>query len=181
MKQWGWFDAFEKAIELLPVELDKVHEFQTQVSRSQAGVAKARFEYVFHMAHCIRCRRRLVASDAILIIEERLKNDSANMRTSYKLHKSVIGDLQLRLAKQPRFHDLSEGKKAASAMQLCGPFSSKSIGPNGRCNEIVTKSERPASRRAFAGWSRQPDVLTSWARSGTGFGCTARLGFALVV
>jgi len=79
LKQWGWFDAFEKAIELLPVELDKVHEFQTQVSRSQAGVAKARFEYVFHIAHCIRCSRRLVAPDAIPIIEERLKNDSANM------------------------------------------------------------------------------------------------------
>ena len=120
--------------------LDKVHEFQTQVSRSQAGFAKARFEYVFHMAHCIRCSRRLVAPDAIPIIEERLKNDSANMRTSYKLHKSVIGDLQLRLAKQPRFHDLSEEKRPR---RRCNSAGLSRASPSGLMDD-ATKLSRKA-------------------------------------
>ena len=34
LKEWGWFDAYEKAVEIMPVGLPKVHEFQRQVSRT---------------------------------------------------------------------------------------------------------------------------------------------------
>ncbi len=78
LKRWGWFDAFEKAVELMPVGPAKVGEFQIQASRAQSELLKARFSYSDHMAHCIKCSRRLVAADAISTIHERLENDFPN-------------------------------------------------------------------------------------------------------
>ncbi len=75
LKRWGWFDAFEKAVELMPVGPDKVGQFQIQASKAQSELLKARFSYADHMAHCMKCSRRLVASDAISTIQERLEND----------------------------------------------------------------------------------------------------------
>ncbi len=29
-KEWGWFDAYERALELIPVGMPHVHEFQKE-------------------------------------------------------------------------------------------------------------------------------------------------------
>jgi len=50
LKEWGWFDAYEKALELMPVGLPQVHEFQQEARHAHAELAKARHAYVEHMA-----------------------------------------------------------------------------------------------------------------------------------
>jgi hypothetical protein len=75
LKKWGWFDAFEKAVEIMPVGLSKVHEFQMQVNSSYSALQNARHAYSEHMATCLKCSRRLVTPDAIPTIYERLEND----------------------------------------------------------------------------------------------------------
>ena len=76
LREWGWFDAFEKAVEIMPVGPPKVHEFQNQVRNSESALVKARYAYTDHMAHCIVCSRRLVVPDAIETIHEKLKSAS---------------------------------------------------------------------------------------------------------
>ena len=78
LKQWGWFDAFEKAVELMHLGPAQVHEFQVQARKAQSELLNARFAYSDHIAHCVRCSRRLIASDAIPMIQERFENDGAN-------------------------------------------------------------------------------------------------------
>ena len=43
LKEWGWFDAFEKAVENIPVGLSKVSEFQAQVKSAESALFKARY------------------------------------------------------------------------------------------------------------------------------------------
>ena len=76
LRQWGWFDAYEKAVEIMPVGLPKVHEFQRQVKNAESALFKARFAYTEHMVHCVVCSRRLVVPDAISIIHEKLSEVS---------------------------------------------------------------------------------------------------------
>lgn len=76
LRQWGWFDAFERAIEIIPVGLTKIHEFQRQVKSAESSLFKARHAYADHMAHCLVCSRRLVAHDAISQIQEKLRCES---------------------------------------------------------------------------------------------------------
>jgi hypothetical protein len=76
LKEWGWFDAFEKAVEIMPVGLPKIHEFQMQVKSAESALVKTRHAYSEHMAHCIVCSGRLVTPDAISLIRERLKEAS---------------------------------------------------------------------------------------------------------
>jgi hypothetical protein len=76
LKEWGWFDAYEKAVEIMPVGLPKVHEFERQVKNAESALVKARYAYADHMAHCLVCSRRLVVSDAISIIHEKLKESN---------------------------------------------------------------------------------------------------------
>lgn len=78
LKRWGWFDAFEKAAELMHVGPVQVQEFQAHARRVQSELLKARFAYSDHIARCIKCSRRLITSDAIPTIEERFENDNAN-------------------------------------------------------------------------------------------------------
>lgn len=73
LKEWGWFDAYEKAVEIMPVGLPKVHEFQMEVRNAQSALFKARYAYSEHMAHCIVCSRRLVIPNAISAIHKKLK------------------------------------------------------------------------------------------------------------
>src|SRR5690242_18227319 len=73
LKEWGWFDAYERALELLPVGPGEVHAFQTEARQAQSELFKARHAYVEHMAECPLCSRRLVTPDAVAIIRERLK------------------------------------------------------------------------------------------------------------
>lgn len=75
LKGWGWFDAFERAVEIMPLGPIKVHEFQTKVRDAESELYKARYEYSDHMAHCVICSRRLIPPDAIPTIQERLEND----------------------------------------------------------------------------------------------------------
>ena len=75
LKEWGWFDAFERAVEIMPLGPAKVHEFQTRVKDAESGLFQARHAYSEHMAHCTICSRRLVTPDAISAIRERLDND----------------------------------------------------------------------------------------------------------
>jgi hypothetical protein len=70
--EWGWFDAYERAVEIMPVGFPKVHEFQKQARHAESVFFKARHAYVEHMAHCLTCSGRLVMHDAISIIQERL-------------------------------------------------------------------------------------------------------------
>lgn len=67
--RWGWFDAYARAAEMMPVGLPKSLEFERQARVAETLLYKARFAYADHMAHCVDCSRRLVAPDAISIIE----------------------------------------------------------------------------------------------------------------
>lgn len=76
LKEWGWFDAFEKAVEIIPVGMSKVSEFQAQVKSAESALCKARYAYAAHMAHCLVCSRKLVTPDAIATIHEKLNSES---------------------------------------------------------------------------------------------------------
>jgi len=53
LKEWGWFDAYERALELMPVDLSQVHEFQVEARHAQTELHKARHAYVEHMTECL--------------------------------------------------------------------------------------------------------------------------------
>ncbi len=72
LKEWGWFDAYERALELMPVGPPQVHEFQKEASHAHAVLIKARHSYVEHMASCLVCSKRLITSDAVVTIREKL-------------------------------------------------------------------------------------------------------------
>ena len=72
LKEWGWFDAYEKALELIPVAFPRVHEFQEEAHNAHLELIKARHSYIEHMASCLVCSRRLIASDAVVTIREKL-------------------------------------------------------------------------------------------------------------
>ena len=78
LRQWGWFDAFRKALEVMPVGLPKVDEFQRQVRSAESSLYEGRHAYADHMAHCVVCSRELVSADAIPQILEKLKAVSAD-------------------------------------------------------------------------------------------------------
>ena len=65
-------DAYEKALELIPVNLSQVHEFQKEAHHAHSELVKARHAYVEHMANCLACSRRLINSDALVTIREKL-------------------------------------------------------------------------------------------------------------
>lgn len=73
LRHWGWFDAFERAVEIMPLGPAKVDEFQAQVKNALSELSKARYAYSDHMAHCMVCSRRLVDPEAISRINERLE------------------------------------------------------------------------------------------------------------
>ena len=72
LKEWGWFDAYERALELMPVGPPRVHEFQVEANHAHSELIKARHAYVDHMARCLVCSERLVTSDAVVTIREKL-------------------------------------------------------------------------------------------------------------
>jgi hypothetical protein len=72
LKEWGWFDAYEKALELMPVGPPQVHEFQQEAHHAHIELIKTRRAYIEHMASCLVCSRRLITSDAVVAIRERL-------------------------------------------------------------------------------------------------------------
>ena len=78
LKEWGWFDAYERALELLPVGPAQVHEFQTEANHAHAELLKSRHAYVKHMAECLVCSRRLVIPDALIMIREKLQSSNIN-------------------------------------------------------------------------------------------------------
>ncbi len=78
LKEWGWFDAYERALELLPVGYSQVHEFQTEAQHARIELTKARNFYVEHMSRCLKCSRRLVAPDALFAVREKLHNSQLN-------------------------------------------------------------------------------------------------------
>lgn len=77
LKEWGWFDAYERALELIPVGMPHVHEFQKEAHHAHSEFIRSRQAYVEHMAHCLDCSRRLVTSDALATIRERLNNSGS--------------------------------------------------------------------------------------------------------
>ena len=72
LKEWGWFDAYERALELLPVVPLQVHQFQMEADHANSELIRARHAYVDHMVHCLVCSRRIVTSDAVAVIREKL-------------------------------------------------------------------------------------------------------------
>lgn len=75
-KEWGWFDAYEKAVDILPVGLQRVAEFQEQVKNFESELARARYAYAELMRHRVRCSRGLIMLDAISAVREKLKKVS---------------------------------------------------------------------------------------------------------
>lgn len=73
LRKWGWFAAYEKAIEIMPLGHEKIREFQQQVWAAESEFLKARRAYSEHMAQCIVCSRSLIDPDAILVINETLE------------------------------------------------------------------------------------------------------------
>lgn len=73
LKEWGWFDAYGRALELMPVGPPQVHEFQKEARQANAELIRARYAYVEHMANCLVCSKRLVTSDAVVTVREKLK------------------------------------------------------------------------------------------------------------
>jgi hypothetical protein len=72
LKDWGWFDAYEKALELIPVGPRQIREFQQEASHAHSELVKARRAYIEHMANCLVCSRRLITSDAVVTIRSKL-------------------------------------------------------------------------------------------------------------
>ena len=74
LKEWGWFDAYERALELMPVAPPQVHAFQMEARHAQSELNKARRAYVEHMSECLPCSRRLITPDAVDTIREKLRS-----------------------------------------------------------------------------------------------------------
>lgn len=72
LKEWGWFDAYEKALEIMPVGPAHLHDFMIEAHHAQSEMIQSRHAYVQHMAGCLVCSRRIVASDALIAIREKL-------------------------------------------------------------------------------------------------------------
>jgi hypothetical protein len=73
LKEWGWFDAYERALGLIPIGPPQVHEFQKEANHALSELNKVRYAYVEHMARCVVCSRGLITSDAVIAIREKLK------------------------------------------------------------------------------------------------------------
>lgn len=73
LREWGWFDAYERAVEIMPLGLPRVHEFQRQLRNAESVLFKARYAYAEHMAHCMVCSRNLVVPNAVSIVHDKLK------------------------------------------------------------------------------------------------------------
>ena len=82
LRKWGWFAAYEKAIEIMPLGHEKIREFQLQAWAAESASFKARSAYAEHMAHCIVCSRSLIEPDAILTIQEKLDKASGSLCSS---------------------------------------------------------------------------------------------------
>ena len=78
LKEWGWFDAYERALEIMPVGLPKVHEFQQEAREAHSELVKSRHAYVQHMAHCLVCSGKLIVPDAVPTIRAKLKSPHAS-------------------------------------------------------------------------------------------------------
>lgn len=72
LKEWGWFDAYERALELMPVGPPRIQEFQKEANHAHSELIKARHAYVAHMARCLVCSERLITPDALVTIREKL-------------------------------------------------------------------------------------------------------------
>ena len=57
LKEWGWFDAYEQALELMPVGPPQVHEFQQEAQHAHSELIKARRAYIEHMASLSRLQQ----------------------------------------------------------------------------------------------------------------------------
>jgi hypothetical protein len=73
LREWGWFNACEKALEMMPVGLPRLCQFQSRLKTAESALFKSRYAYADHMAHCIVCSRKLITPNAIPEIQERLK------------------------------------------------------------------------------------------------------------
>lgn len=72
LKEWGWFDAYERALGLMPVGSPRVHEFQIEANHAHSELIKARHAYVEHIARCLTCSQPLIIPDALATIREKL-------------------------------------------------------------------------------------------------------------
>ena len=79
LKEWGWFDAYERALEIMPVGSRKVHEFQQEAREAHSELVKSRHAYVQHMANCLVCSGKLIVSDAVPTIREKLKRSLSHL------------------------------------------------------------------------------------------------------
>ena len=68
LKEWGWFDAYERALELIPVGPPRARS----TKKKQTTHIEARHAYVAHMAGCLVWSERLITTDALVTIREKL-------------------------------------------------------------------------------------------------------------
>jgi hypothetical protein len=80
LKEWGWFDAYERAVEIMTVSVTEIDAFQIEARHARSALNRCRHVFVEHMASCLVCSRRLIVSDAVVTIREKL-NDSGIQRT----------------------------------------------------------------------------------------------------
>jgi len=74
LKEWGWFDAYERALQLMPVGPPQVQTFHIEAKHAQSELNKARHAYVEHLSECLACSKRLITPDALDTIRERLNH-----------------------------------------------------------------------------------------------------------
>src|ERR1700675_4244843 len=79
LKEWGWFDAYERALEIMPVGSRKVHEFQQEAREANSELVKSLHAYVQHMANCLVCSGKLIVPDAGPTIRAKLKKSSSHL------------------------------------------------------------------------------------------------------
>lgn len=76
LREWGWFDAYLKAIELMPVGLPVTREFQNQAKLAESALFSIRYTYASHIANCLICSRGLVSRDSIAKLKEKLEESA---------------------------------------------------------------------------------------------------------
>jgi hypothetical protein len=65
LNEWGWFDAYERAVRTMPLGPHKVREFHREARDAKSALVQCRHAYVEHMAHCAVCSRKLIVPDAV--------------------------------------------------------------------------------------------------------------------
>lgn len=65
VRRWALLDAYEKAVELMPFDPDRLREFQVQAWSAESASLKSRCIFAKHVSHCVVCSRVLLEPGAL--------------------------------------------------------------------------------------------------------------------